>query len=44
MKLMDVFGRRGADAPPHSLCGKGLQRRMAKRDAVSCQPFGETDY
>jgi hypothetical protein len=45
MKWMDFFARLGANSPPHSLCGKGLQRRMAKKDAVSlCKPFGETHY
>jgi len=36
MKRMDFFARLGADPPPHLLCGKGLQRRMMKKDAVSC--------
>jgi len=44
MKRMDFFARLGANPPPHSLCDKGLQRRMAEKDAVSCKPFGETHY
>jgi len=41
---MDFFARLGADPPPHSLCGKGLQRRMAEKDAVLCNGFDETHY
>ncbi len=44
MKPMDFFAVRGVDPPPHLLCGKGLQRRMVKKDAVSCKPFGGTGY
>ncbi|WP_299698029.1 hypothetical protein [Hydrocarboniphaga sp.] len=44
MKPMDFSARQGADPPPHRSCGKGLQRRLAEKDAVSCQRFGETDY
>ena len=44
MKRMDFFARLGATPPPHSLCGKGLQQRMAKKYAVSCNAFGETHY
>ena len=44
MKSMDFFARLGADPQPHWTCGKGLQRRMAEKDAISCSGFGETDY
>jgi len=44
MKPMDFFDMRGADPPPHLLCGKGLQRCRAKKDAVSCKQFGRTEY
>ena len=56
MKPMDFFDMRGADPPPHLLCGKGLQRYRAKKDyshragfarggdAVSCKHFGRTEY
>ena len=33
-----------ADPLPHSQCGKGMQRRMVEKDAVSCTEFGEADY
>jgi hypothetical protein len=36
MKQMDFFARRGADPHPYGVYGKGLQRRMAEKDAVSC--------
>jgi hypothetical protein len=35
MKSMDFAARPDADLPPHSMCGKGLQRRMAAKDAMS---------
>ena len=41
---MDFFGRLGANPHPHCLCGKGMQRRMAGKDAISCHRFGGTDY
>lgn len=44
MKLMDFFARQGADPQQYLTYCKGLQRSMAKKDAVSCQSFGETDY
>ncbi len=44
MKSMDFFARLGVDPQPHWQCGKGLQRRMAEKAAVSCNDFGETDY
>jgi hypothetical protein len=34
MKSMDFAARLDADPPPHSMCGKGLQRRMAAKDAI----------
>jgi hypothetical protein len=36
MKSMDFFARRGADPQSHCQCGKGMQRRMAEKDALSC--------
>ena len=44
MKPMDVPARRGADPQSHWRCGKGKQRGLARKDAVSCHCFGETDY
>ena len=44
MKPMDFFVRLGAGLQSHCQCGKGVQRRMAEKDAVSCIGFGETDY
>jgi hypothetical protein len=44
MKSMDFFARLGADPQSHCQCGKGMQRRMAEIDAISCSGFGETDY
>jgi hypothetical protein len=44
MKSMDFFARLGADPQSHCQCGKGMQRRMAEKDAISCSGFGETDY
>ena len=44
MKPMDFFARLGADPLPHCRCGKGMERRMVEKDAVSCNGFGETDY
>jgi hypothetical protein len=38
------FARLGADPLPHCRCGKGLQRRMAEKDTVSCIDFGESDH
>ena len=38
------FARLGADSQPHGVYGKGMQRRMAEKDSVSCQCFGETNY
>jgi hypothetical protein len=42
MKSMDFAARLRADPPPHSMCGKGLQRRMAAKDAISCGRTYET--
>jgi len=36
MKQMGFFVRRGADPQPYGVYGKGLQRRLAEKDAVSC--------
>jgi GntR family transcriptional regulator / MocR family aminotransferase len=44
MKSMDFAARLGAGLPPHSMCGKGLQRRMAAKDAISCGRICETDH
>ncbi len=44
MKSMDFFARLGADPQSHLQCDKGMQRRMAEKDAISCIVFGETDY
>ena len=44
MKPMDFSVRLGAGPQPHCQCGKGVQRRMAEKDAVSCIGFGEMDY
>jgi hypothetical protein len=41
---MDFFARLGADPQSHFQCGKGIQRRMAEKDTISCNGFGETDY
>ena len=41
---MDLFARLGADPQAHFQCGKGMQRRVAEKDAISCNRFGETDY
>ena len=34
MKWMDFFVRLGADPPPYGVYGKGMQRRMAEKDAI----------
>ena len=44
MKPMDFFTMQDADPQPHLLCGKGLQRRRAKKGAVTYKPFDGTDY
>ena len=44
MKSMDFFARLGVDPQSHCQCGKGMQGRMAEKDAISCRVFGETDY
>jgi hypothetical protein len=44
MKSMDFFARRGAAPQAHWWCGKGLQRSLAEKDAISCHCFDETDY
>ena len=44
MKLMDFFVKLGADPQSHWQCGKGMQRRMTEKDAISWCGFGETDY
>ena len=44
MKSMDFFARLGVDPQSHCQCGKGMQRRMAEKDAISSIVFGETDY
>ena len=44
MKSMDFFARLGADPPPHPQCGKGLQRRMAEKDAISGGRICESNY
>jgi len=36
MKQMGFFNRLGADQQPYGVYGKGLQRRMAEKGAVSC--------
>ena len=41
---MDFSARLGADPPPHSLCGKGLQRRVAEKDAVLCFDIYDSRY
>ena len=43
MKSMDFFATLGADPQPHWQCGKGMQRRVAEKDAISCSGFGATD-
>jgi hypothetical protein len=32
------------DPQSHCQCGKGMQRRIAEKDPISCSGFGETDY
>jgi hypothetical protein len=44
MKSMDFFARLGTDLQSHCQCGKGIQRRMVEKDAISYRGFGETDY
>ena len=44
MKSMDFFARLGVDPQSHCQCGKGMQGRMAEKDAILCGVFGETDY
>jgi hypothetical protein len=44
MKRMDFFARLGADPQPYGVYGKGLQQRMAEKNAVSWHRFGGTDY
>jgi hypothetical protein len=44
MRSMDFAARLGAAAPPHWTCGKGMQRRMAVKDAISCGRTYETAY
>ena len=43
MKRMDFFARLDADPPLYGVYGKGMQRTMAGKDAVSCYRFGGTD-
>jgi hypothetical protein len=42
MKPMDFAARQGASPPSYWIYGKGWQRRMAAKDAVSCRGIGET--
>ncbi|MES2944609.1 MAG: hypothetical protein V4772_17210 [Pseudomonadota bacterium] len=44
MKLMDFWVRLGAQAQPDRESGKPGQQRLARKDAISCKRFGETDY
>ncbi len=44
MKSMDFFVRLGAHPQPHLLCGKGGQRRLAEKDAISCGRICEAGY
>jgi hypothetical protein len=44
MKSMDFAARLGATTPPHSTCGKWLQRRMAVKGAISCGRICEMAY
>lgn len=42
MKPMDFFARQGAAPQPYWAYGKGAQRSMAEKDAVSCRVICET--
>jgi len=44
MKSMDLFARQGANRGDSRSYREDLQRGMADKDAISCQPFGETQY
>lgn len=44
MKPVDFFARLGAGPLPHRQCGKGMQRRMVEKDAVSYWGLGDTNY
>jgi len=44
MKSMDLFARQGANHSDTRRYREDLQRRMADKDAISCKPFGETEY
>jgi hypothetical protein len=39
MKSMDFAAKLGAGPPPHSMCGKELQRRMAAKDTIFMWPY-----
>ncbi|MDT8384722.1 MAG: hypothetical protein RRB22_09925 [Gammaproteobacteria bacterium] len=44
MQQMDFFARLGADPQPYGEYGKGLQQRMAEKDAVSCFAFSGSQH
>ena len=44
MKPLDFFARQGATLRPYWTYGKGLQRSMAEKDAVSCRVICETPH
>jgi hypothetical protein len=44
MKLKDLFVRLGANHSDAQWHRADLQRRMADKDEISCQGFGETQY
>lgn len=44
MRSMNFGARPGADPPPHCWCGKGLQRRLAVKDTISCGRICEMAY
>jgi len=44
MKLMDLVARQGANHSDSRSYREDLQRRMAGKDTISCQCFGETEY
>jgi hypothetical protein len=41
---MDLFARQGENRSDTQWYREDCQRGMADKDAISCQPFGETQY
>jgi hypothetical protein len=44
MKSMDLFAKQGENRSDTQWYREDFQRGMADKDAISCQPFGGTQY